>query len=115
MGSFWDSFAVYNPRKHASSDNRGGGHMNIGSSNAQWAYSKEYRPAEKEKLLAQQEMLEARRNSIESQRSQESADADSYSKTTEGTWVDVSNLTQGEFEKIYKGLHKGEPNNQVNF
>ncbi|CAR58050.1 uncharacterized protein GVI51_K03289 [Nakaseomyces glabratus] len=94
MPSFWDSFAVYNRNKHAKGDVHGG-HMsqNMGGQ-PMYLQAKEHADIKKK----EDGTLEAKIETPDGPR-----------------LVDVSNMTQQEFERTYNSLRKGEPNNRVNF
>lgn len=93
MPSFWDSFSVYNRNKQA----RGGGDMHGGNttsgSNTMYMHASEHYDIKKSDDGTMEAKIE----------------------TPEGPqMVDISNMTQQEFEKLYKNMRKGEPNNRVN-
>lgn len=99
MVSFWDSFEVYNRKKHSSNPSMfGGNHSNIGDSKTTYLYSHE-RP-------------EKRRGSDVSESSVPVAVP---GEDAAPQMVDISKLSQNEFRQLYEHTRKGEPNNRVNF
>ncbi|KAL3229172.1 Stationary phase protein 4 [Nakaseomyces bracarensis] len=95
MPSFWDSFAVYNRNKHAKggADMHGGNHMNTGTGQTMYMHASEHYDIKKK----------------------DDGTVEAKIETPSGPqMVDVSNMTQQEFEKLYKTMRKGEPNNRVN-
>ncbi|CCH62799.1 hypothetical protein TBLA_0I01390 [Henningerozyma blattae CBS 6284] len=119
MSSFWDSFQVYNPNKHAKSSKMGGGnHSNLGSSNTQFIYSKEHRPSNASAAsddLAAKAPAEGMKETSNLGSNMNSEAGTNPNPNPNPNLVDVSQLSQGEFERIYKNMRKGEPNNKVNF
>ncbi|AQZ17752.1 SPG4 (YMR107W) [Zygosaccharomyces parabailii] len=99
MVSFWDSFEVYNRKKHSSNPSMSGGnHSNVGDSKTMYMYA--------------HERQEKRRDSDTS-----TSSASPVLMGEEGSpqMVDVSKLSQNEFKQLYERTRKGEPNNRVNF
>lgn len=116
MGGFWDAFAVYDKKKHGDPSLYGGNHMNIGESKTQVMFSQEYR-APKTQQAMPENMQNMRRSSMSS------VDSSDVEAVKEGKLpadmeipknVDISNMSQGEFLRLYKSLRKGEPDNKVN-
>lgn len=114
MGSFWDAFAVYDKKNHADPSVYGGNHNNTGDSKTQVMFSKEYR----QPRTQQQENLQSmRRSSIGSQDSSDVEDVKEGRLPAEVEIpknVDISNMSQGEFLRLYESLRRGEPDNKVN-
>lgn len=131
MPGLLEAFEVYNRKKHSSNPEMfGQNHSNIGGGNTSYMFAREYR-APKDKNL--KKMLEtstgssdessepsSRKSSISS--SDEAKEAmlkeamlkQGLAGTTPGM-VDVSHMSQAEFERVFNSLRKGEPNNRVNF
>lgn len=51
----------------------------------------------------------SRKDSVTSVSSTDSGELESQ------TLVDLNKISQAEFQKLYNGMRKGEPNNRVNF
>lgn len=90
--------------------------MNIGESKTQVMFSQEYR-APKTQQAMPEDMQNMRRSSMSS------VDSSDVEAVKEGKLpadmeipknVDISNMSQGEFLRLYKSLRKGEPDNKVN-
>lgn len=97
MSSFWDAFQVYNRKKHAKNPEiYGSSHPNSGKSNTWYAYSQEYveKRGDDKTIPTKVEIPEAENGMPK--------------------MVDISNMSQSEFDRLYKSLRKGEPDNRVN-
>ncbi|CCF55496.1 hypothetical protein KAFR_0A00580 [Kazachstania africana CBS 2517] len=130
MSNFWNAFEVYNRSKHTKDPEMWGmNHANIGTGNTQYYYSQEYRaPKKKTTRSASFSSISSsttdedslRRSSIsetelpklskEQQQKEVSSSAALHPKM-----IDISNLSQREFQDLYQNMRKGEPNNRVNF
>ncbi|EJS44222.1 spg4p [Saccharomyces arboricola H-6] len=113
MGSFWDAFAVYDKNKHADPSVYGGNHNNTGDSRTQVVFSKEYRQPK----IQQENLQDMRRSSTSSQDSSDVEDIKQGILPAEVEIpknVDISNMSQTEFLRLYQSLRKGEPDNKVN-
>lgn len=94
MSNIWNSFEVYNKKKHAPyAHMNGGNHSNIGDVRTPIIYSSE---------------RYERRGSDTSEKSVSSNEEIPQ-------MVDFSTLSQSEFKRLYENTRKGEPNNRVNF
>lgn len=94
MSSLWNSFEVYNKKKHSSKPGmRGGNHSNVGDPRTTVQYAAE--------------RYERRGSSA--------SDSSTTSNEEIPQMVDLSKLSQNEFKRLYESTRKGEPNNRVNF
>ncbi|QLQ78122.1 hypothetical protein HG537_0A03690 [Torulaspora globosa] len=119
---FWDSFEVYNRKKHSKNAGMfGANHSNLGEGKTAYMYSHEYYGPAKKKAMEESAIIseasgtgDMRKNSVSSESSVESGN-----KMTMGEdqphLVDISKLSQNEFKRLYEGMREGEPNNKVNF
>ncbi|QLL30556.1 hypothetical protein HG536_0A03740 [Torulaspora globosa] len=120
---FWDSFEVYNRKKHAKDVSMlGTNHSNLGQGQGKtgYMYSHEYYGPAKKKAMEESGIIseagtaDMRKSSVSSESSGESS-----TKLMMGEdqphMVDISKLTQNEFKRLYEGMRKGEPDNRVNF
>ncbi|SCW00693.1 LAFE_0C09868g1_1 [Lachancea fermentati] len=118
MPGFFEAFEVYNRKKHSSNPSMfGSNHSNIGGNNTGYMFAHEYREPKKEKL-ATEAMMAPKDEGSTSRKSSVSSTEEALEQMPR--MVDVSKMSQAEFESIFRTLHKeeqrkGEPNNRVNF
>ncbi|CCE64130.1 hypothetical protein TPHA_0G02890 [Tetrapisispora phaffii CBS 4417] len=107
MSSIWNAFDVYDKKKHSKNYGvYGGNFANVGGRKTEFLYSSEHH--EQKKPQDQDPMVAERRGSeSESLNSSEGA-----AKTP--NMLDISNMSQNEFKKLYDAMKKGEPDNRVN-
>lgn len=118
---FWDSFQVYNQRKHSDPKMFGTNHSNIGEGKTSYLYSHEYyEPKNNKKVVENKEVMidgdklvNMRKSSVSSEVSETSAAGDAMMQKS--NMVDISKLSPGEFKSLYDSMRKGEPDNRVNF
>lgn len=117
---FWDSFQVYNQNKHAKNTGMfGTNHSNLGEGKTTYLYSHEYygpkKKAEQEAgVMSEPVNADMRKSSVSSDASQEEPNMVMVGGD-QPHMVDISNMSQNEFKKLYEGMRKGEPDNKVNF
>lgn len=115
---FWDTFSVYNQKKHSTNPEMfGTNHSNLGEGKTSYIYSREYQEPNKKKVVERKEVemngdqIVNMRNSVSSSESGDKI----MMNDSQSHMVDISNLSQTEFKKLYDGMRKGEPDNKVNF
>lgn len=141
----WEQFTAYNPNKHSRNPGMiGGNHSNIGGGKATYIFADEYREKKIDgKGVRNATVTTAQVKSSSTISSSPGAMSDIVGKeplsgassrkgslTDEGAppegllrrgsevnpnLVDISSLTQSEFERLKNTLRKGAPNNRVNF
>lgn len=93
-------------------------HSNLGEAKTTYLYSHEYRePSKNKKPLDSQIVGEgdnARKSSVSSDSSVED-DVMVMGSDGKPHMVDISNMSQSEFKRLYENMRKGEPDNRVNF
>lgn len=117
---FWDSFEVYNRKKHSKNAAMYGiNHSNLGEGKTAYMYAHEYYGPANKKTMEESAIIsetsgtdDMRKNSVSSESS-----GGSSNKMMEDQphLVDISKLSQNEFKRLYESMRKGEPDNRVNF
>ena len=120
---FWNAFDVYDKKKHADPAVSIGNNSNVGKGVTNFLYSKEYRGPREDNMAPHMPVTGPQRaNLIQSAANSPSISDDIHDGKVDtvtgpsGQMVDISKMSQTEFENLYKGMRKGgEPNNRVNF
>ncbi|AAS52381.1 AEL303Cp [Eremothecium gossypii ATCC 10895] len=107
-GGIFEPFSVYNRSKHSKSGIVGGNHSNIGAGRTMLLFADEYREPKAQADAAHGAAVQAAGTGSEP--------ASRKGSVGEGpNMVDLSTLSQAEFERLKATLRKGAPNNRVNF
>ncbi|AGO10201.1 AaceriAEL303Cp [[Ashbya] aceris (nom. inval.)] len=116
-GGIFEPFSVYNRSKHSKNGIVGGNHMNIGAGKTTLLFADEYRePKMQAAQAAQAAQSEAARGAAVLAAGAESEPASRKGSVGDTpNMVDLSTLSQAEFERLRTTLRKGAPNNRVNF
>ncbi|SCV00471.1 LAMI_0G05270g1_1 [Lachancea mirantina] len=109
MAGLFDAFEVYNRKKHSSNPTMfGGNHSNIGTNNTGYMFAHEYQKPKDKDLQVKEALIQSGEAPVPGA----SPDAGAIPNPN---LIDISNMSQAEFERVYRGMRKGEPNNRVNF
>ncbi|AMD21801.1 HFL055Cp [Eremothecium sinecaudum] len=119
LGGFFGQFTVYNRNKHSRPGLSGANHSNIGAGKTTFIFADEYREPVRRASTTSESELTASSSASENITAHDSLPAAGLPKraATEmnPNMVDISTLSQGEFERLKATLRKGSPNNRVNF
>lgn len=127
LDSILSQFRAYNRNLHSHNPSlTGGNHSNISTSKTTYMFADEYREPKKgvvtdKAMLARNSTSTVKTEPIEipgaeGDQVSKMSNADQIGSAVESsTLVDLSNMSQNEFDKLRNTLRRGEPNNRVNF